>query len=1018
MRSLFFLFSLVLILRNFEAGRSATNNDRVGLLSFKSNIATSKQGSEIFKSWNVSTGTCKWFGINCDDDLNPDRVTSLVLPSLDLTGKISPSLSNLSFLREINLGYNTLHGDIPPEIANLRLLQTLNLTSNTLQGEIPEQLFTDLPELQILALDRNQLHGQIPSNLTGPTKLQYLNLWTNNLTNIIPPELGYLRNLKYLDLGFNKFIGKIPPSIGNITALQHIYLSYNNLVGGIPSQISSCTNLLTLDFMSNGLYGRIPPPLFNFSSLLTLSVGYNLLTGTLPSDFGRNLPELVNLYFYNNNFKDRIPPSLSEATNLEEIELSDNGFSGSVPSNIGATLSKLRKLVLGNNLLSTNDWSFVDSLANCSYLEYLDLTNNSFSGSLPESIAELSTIKTLRLRQNKIVGEITMIGELSSLVTLDLEHNRFTGSIPESIGNLRNLSAFIITNNSFSGEIPDCFGNFSKMVELHMGENEFTGNIPSSFVAMEKLDVLDLSHNKLTGAVPKGLLGISTIANFLNISHNNLVGFLPDDVGSLINLKIFDASHNKFHGRIPNTIRNCVMLESLMLQGNEFNGSIPDEIENLKSLRFLDLSENRLSGTIPSYMENMTMIDYLNLSYNDLEGKLPTHGIFSNGDLFSILGNPKLSATDNHHKLSTRNIVIIVVVASVILLLLIIVGAFLLYKYNKSPKKKKNTRPLMVSWTENNFIQISYDDIQKATGDFSPENLIGSGGFGSVYKGTLTMNVEPKNQVDVAVKVLNVKSSAISKSFMAECKVLRNVRHRNLVRVLTACSSEDTNHNEFKALVYEYMPNGSLDKWLKKGEKSHSNNMSFLERLNIAIDVASALDYLHTQTNTTIVHCDLKPSNILLDVDLVAHVSDFGIAKFILTDQDQTLTKTIQGSIGYIAPECGMGSRLSTLWDVYSYGILLLEIFTCKSPTSEDFGEEMTLHQYVEAHFPNEIFKVADPYLLQQSGLRERGIYDTLASIMRIGLDCSMDSPNERMLMKDVVKKLNDIKDGICKNFV
>jgi len=315
-----------------------------------------------------------------------------------------------------------------------------------------------------------------------------------------------------------------------------------------------------------------------------------------------------------------------------------------------------------------------------------------------------------------------------------------------------------------------------------------------------------------------------------------------------------------------------------------------------------------------------------------------------------------------------------------------------------------------VSVSVNQFFKISYAEIQKATQDFSPTNLIGSGGFGSVYKGTLAINDPKDSTMDIAVKVLNQKLRSISRSFMAECNVLKNIRHRNLVRVLTACSSEDLKGNEFKALIYEYMPNGSLDKWLNNGA-----TMSLLQRLNIAIDVASALDYLHTQTETTIVHCDLKPSNILLDVNMVARVSDFGIAKFLSSEHDQTLTMDIQGSIGYIAPECGLGSRLSTLWDVYSYGILVLEIFTCKSPTTKDFGDQITLHQYVEASFPYEIIKVVDPFLLQQNedGLGETRIHDTLASIMVIALTCSMNSPNERIQMKEVVKQLCDIRDAI-----
>ncbi|XP_010503358.1 PREDICTED: probable LRR receptor-like serine/threonine-protein kinase At3g47570 [Camelina sativa] len=183
--------------------------------------------------------------------------------------------------------------------------------------------------------------------------------------------------------------------------------------------------------------------------------------------------------------------------------------------------------------------------------------------------------------------------------------------------------------------------------------------------------------------------------------------------------------------------------------------------------------------------------------------------------------------------------------------------------------------------------------------------MIVSGSFGTVFKALL-----PKERKMVAVKVLNLQRRGVMKSFMAECESLKEIRHRNLVKLLTACASIDFQGNEFRALVYEFMPNGSLDMWLHPGEveeiRRPSRPLTLLERLNIAIDVASALVYLHVHCHEPIAHCDIKPSNILLDDDLTAHVSDFGLARLLLKfDQEsfnQLSSAGVRGTIGYAAP--------------------------------------------------------------------------------------------------------------------
>ncbi|XP_028801982.1 LRR receptor-like serine/threonine-protein kinase EFR [Neltuma alba] len=227
--------------------------------------------------------------------------------------------------------------------------------------------------------------------------------------------------------------------------------------------------------------------------------------------------------------------------------------------------------------------------------------------------------------------------------------------------------------------------------------------------------------------------------------------------------------------------------------------------------------------------------------------------------------------------------------------------------------------------------RISYFEILDATNRFDESNLLGSGSFGSVFQGRLSGGIM------VAVKIFNFYSEALSKSFEVECDTMRNVRHRNLVKIISSCSSDD-----FKCLIMEFIPNGSLEKWLY----SHNYCLDFLQRLNIIINIASALEYLHHGLSTPIVHCNLKPSNILLDDDMVAHVTDFGIAKFLDEGKSRTLTETIP-TIGYVAPEYGSLGIVSTKVDVYSFGIILMEVFTRKRPSEDIFVDGLNLKSWL-----------------------------------------------------------------------
>ncbi|GJY90562.1 leucine-rich repeat protein, partial [Tanacetum coccineum] len=298
-------------------------------------------------------------------------------------------------------------------------------------------------------------------------------------------------------------------------------------------------------------------------------------------------------------------------------------------------------------------------------------------------------------------------------------------------------------------------------------------------------------------------------------------------------------------------------------------------------------------------------------------------------------------------------------------------------------------------------------ELLKATRGFSTANLIGEGGFSSVYKGILVSD----DVRFVAIKVLHLHNRGAQKSFLAECEAWRNIRHRNLLKIVTSCSSVDFQGNDFKAIVYELMPNGSVHDWLHSS--ANTSKVNLLQRINILRDVATALEYLHIRCETTIVHGDLKPSNILLDYDMVAYVGDFGLARLLGTDLNQNSSTGVKGTIGYVPPECGIGHDMTSSGDIYSFGILLLELMTGKKPTDDMFNEGLSIHKFASMALPDHVIDIIDDYaiVLQSSEANAKKVEECLVATIKIGVLCSVDSPPQRMKTEIVVIELQRILD-------
>ncbi|XP_076925612.1 putative receptor-like protein kinase At3g47110, partial [Bidens hawaiensis] len=539
-----------------------------------------------------------------------------------------------------------------------------------------------------------------------------------------------------------------------------------------------------------------------------------------------------------------------------------------------------------------------------------------------------------------------------------------------------------------------------------LGGNNLDGTIPMTIGRCKKMIGLDLHGNKLTGSVPKQLFDMSSLSEGLDLSQNTLSGVLPQEIGNLKHLGLLYISGNRFSGELPTGLSSCISLQKLNLSGNFFYGSVPVSYSSLKGLESVDLSRNNLSGHIPTYLQQIPLKN-LDLSYNNFEGEVPVKGVFANASATSVIKNTRLcgglpelhlpicitktSDFKRHtRKLSVRVIIAISLSSSVAGLGLL---SFVLFY---CCIKNKRDKPSESRFAES-FEKISYGRLFKATQGFSSKNLIGTGSFASVYKGILD-----ENGLTVAIKVLNLQRRGGFKSFMAECEALRNIRHRNLVKVITSCASIDFQRNDFKALVYDFMPNGSLESWLY----STDHKLDPVQRINIIKDVACALEYLHHGCGNVIVHCDLKPSNILLDADMVAHVGDFGLAKIVPfnigSNANMSSSSIIRGTIGYAPPEYGLGNEVSTSGDIYSFGILLLEMLTGKKPVDPMFEGGLGLHSYaMSALADGSVLHILDPVLLNEDVYK-----DGLVSLLKIGVQCSYESPQDRMDIGTAVHKI------------
>lgn len=887
--------------------------------------------------WNFSANPCGSGGLECDCSFNNKTICHVT----DI------------FIKEYNFS-----AQLPPD-------------------------FADLPNLIQLDLSRNLFHGAVPDQWAR-MRLQGLSLMGNRLSGPFPMVLTRITTLTNLSIEGNDFHGIIPPEIGQLTQMEKLIISTNEFTGPLPAALSLLINLTDLRISGTNLSGRVPEFLGKLTKLEKLQIEGSLLEGPIPSGF-------------------------SKLTNLSDLRISDLRGSGSAFPDLSGMLS-MKTLVLRNCSISGSIPSYIGEMEN---LKHLDLSFNKMTGKIPDSFTNMGSVDYIYLTRNSLTGNIP--GWLLRRNNIaDISFNNFTMG---SSGPSQCLQGSVNLVESYSPEM-NSLNNVQPCLKKNFPCATSNGEYKSSLhINCGDKEAIINGVKYEADTVPKGASELyvsqgsnwafSSTGNFMdnNINDDNYITSSTSKL-TMPNSELYARARLSplsltYYGLCMHNGSYTVKLHfaEIIFTNDSTYCSLGKRkfnvfIQGRMVLEGFDIEQSAAGVgkpvimTFTTYVTNRTLEIQFYWAGRGTTG-IPYRGFY--GPLISAISvTPNFqipmavepSQTGSSTKTSKTSKVLLVGIPILAILTVLGVGIYWIKRQRKS-LMHQDLRALDLQ-----IGSFTLRQIKAATRNFDPANKIGEGGFGSVYKGLLS------DGTIIAVKQLSSKSKQGNREFVNEIGMISALQHPNLVRLYGCC----TEGNQL-LLVYEYMENNCLARALFV--EQYRLTLDWPTRHKICLGIARGLVYLHEESAIRIVHRDIKASNILLDKDMDAKISDFGLAK-LNEDGHTHISTKVAGTIGYMAPEYAMRGYLTDKADVYSFGVVALEIVSGKSNTNYRPKEDFVylLDWACVLHERGTLLELVDPDLGSNYSTEEALV------MLNVALLCTNAAPTLRPKMSDVVSLL------------